>query len=89
MKVQLLNLEKISSRSVSRTAAYDSEIANWFCNEVNIKNPKYFTVTGSNPKTYDMVKTRISQRLSIKRLVTEKEWALLHNFRAKNSVIII
>lgn len=43
--------KKLAAEAFSRTAAYDSEIANWFSNEVNIKNPRYFTVTGSNPKT--------------------------------------
>ena len=39
MKVQpLSNLEKLAAEAFSRTAAYDSEIANWFCNEVNIEN---------------------------------------------------
>jgi len=42
--------QKLAAEAFSRTAAYDSEIANWFCNKVNIKNPKFLTFAGSNPK---------------------------------------
>ena len=40
----------MAAEAFSRTAAYDSEIASWFCREVNIKEPKFLTLAGSNPK---------------------------------------
>ena len=42
--------KKMAAEAFSRTAAYDSEIASWLCREVNIKEPKFLTLAGSNPK---------------------------------------
>ena len=40
----------MAAEAFSRTAAYDSEIASWLCRKVNIKEPKFLTLAGSNPK---------------------------------------
>ena len=42
--------KKMAAEAFSRTAAYDSEIASWLCREANIKEPKFLTLAGSNPK---------------------------------------
>lgn len=40
----------LAASAYARTAAYDSEIANWFNKEVENREPTYLTLSGSRPK---------------------------------------
>ena len=40
----------LAAAAYARTAAYDSEIANWFGKEIGSREPTYFTLSGSRPK---------------------------------------
>ena len=42
--------KSLAARAFARTAAYDSEIASWFSDELHIKNPNRISLSGHSPK---------------------------------------
>ena len=42
--------KSLAARAFARTAAYDSEIASWFADELQIKNPNRISLSGHSPK---------------------------------------